>query len=119
MAKYTDVQHGFTGVPEDHLGPVEEGILVVDRYAAYSAMAQVKGGRLRGLAVTSARRVPASVAHQLDTLKLPGIGKIAETQRAYVDGGVAARLGDGAGVCHGHAMRVRQIDSYVQCQLSS
>src|SRR5205814_16980 len=36
-----------------------------------------------------ARRVPASIAHQLDTLKLPGIGKIAETQRAYVDGGVA------------------------------
>ena len=36
-----------------------------------------------------ARRVPALVAHQLDGLKLPGIGKIAETQRAYVDGGVA------------------------------
>ena len=36
-----------------------------------------------------ARRVPASVAHQLDNLKLPGIGKVAETQRAYVDGGVA------------------------------
>ena len=36
-----------------------------------------------------ARRVPASVAHELDTMKLPGIGKIGETQRAYVDGGVA------------------------------
>jgi len=36
-----------------------------------------------------ARRVPASVAQQLDTLRLPGIGKVAETQRAYVDGGVA------------------------------
>ncbi|HEY4844476.1 MAG TPA: penicillin-binding protein 2 [Candidatus Dormibacteraeota bacterium] len=35
-----------------------------------------------------ARRVPASVAQQLDNLRLPGIGKIAETQRAYVDGGV-------------------------------
>jgi len=36
-----------------------------------------------------ARRVPASVAQQLDSLRLPGIGKIAETQRSYVDGGVA------------------------------
>jgi len=36
-----------------------------------------------------ARRVPASVARQLDGLRLPGIGKIAETERAYVDGGVA------------------------------
>lgn len=35
-----------------------------------------------------ARRVPAAVAQQLDQLKLPGIGKIAETQRTYVDGGV-------------------------------
>ena len=35
-----------------------------------------------------ARRVPAGVAQQLDNLKLPGIGKIAETQRSYVDGGV-------------------------------
>jgi transposase len=31
-------------VPEEHFGPVEEGILVVDRYAAYPAMAQVKAG---------------------------------------------------------------------------
>jgi cell division protein FtsI/penicillin-binding protein 2 len=36
-----------------------------------------------------ARRVPASVAQQLDALRLPGIGKVAETQRSYVDGGVA------------------------------
>jgi cell division protein FtsI/penicillin-binding protein 2 len=35
-----------------------------------------------------ARRVPASVAQQLDSLRLPGIGKVAETERAYVDGGV-------------------------------
>src|SRR5919112_3427108 len=33
-------------VPEAHFGPVEEGILVVDRYAAYPAMAQVKAGRI-------------------------------------------------------------------------
>ena len=33
-------------VPEEHFGPVEEGILVVDRYAAYPAMAQVKGGKI-------------------------------------------------------------------------
>jgi transposase len=33
-------------VPEEHFGPVEEGILVVDRYAAYPAMAQVKGGAI-------------------------------------------------------------------------
>jgi transposase len=33
-------------VPEAHLGPVEEGILVVDRYAAYQAMAQVKDGTI-------------------------------------------------------------------------
>jgi transposase len=31
-------------VPEDHLGPDAEGILVVDRYKAYQAMAQVKQG---------------------------------------------------------------------------
>jgi cell division protein FtsI (penicillin-binding protein 3) len=36
-----------------------------------------------------ARRVPASVAHTLDAMRLPGIGKLAETQRTYVDGGVA------------------------------
>jgi cell division protein FtsI/penicillin-binding protein 2 len=36
-----------------------------------------------------ARRVPASVVQQLDSLRLPGIGKVAETQRSYVDGGVA------------------------------
>jgi cell division protein FtsI/penicillin-binding protein 2 len=36
-----------------------------------------------------ARRVPASVAQHLDALRLPGIGKVAETQRSYVDGGVA------------------------------
>jgi transposase len=33
-------------VPEEHFGPVEEGILVVDRYAAYPAMAQVKTGAI-------------------------------------------------------------------------
>jgi transposase len=33
-------------VPEEHFGPVEEGILVVDRYAAYPAMAQVKHGTI-------------------------------------------------------------------------
>lgn len=31
-------------VPEDHLGPDAEGIMVVDRYKAYQAMAQVKQG---------------------------------------------------------------------------
>jgi transposase len=33
-------------VPEDQLGPVEEGILSVDRYAAYKAMRQVKEGSI-------------------------------------------------------------------------
>jgi transposase len=33
-------------VPEDHLGPVEEGILSVDRYSAYKAMKQVKDGSI-------------------------------------------------------------------------
>jgi transposase len=33
-------------VPEEHFAPVEEGILVVDRYAAYQAMAQVKEGTI-------------------------------------------------------------------------
>jgi cell division protein FtsI/penicillin-binding protein 2 len=36
-----------------------------------------------------ARRVAAPVAQQLDSMRLPGIGKVAETQRSYVDGGVA------------------------------
>jgi transposase len=31
-------------VPEEHLGPVKEGILSVDRYAAYKALKQVKEG---------------------------------------------------------------------------
>ncbi len=34
-----------------------------------------------------ARRMPASVGQQLDNLRLPGIGKIEETRRSYVDGG--------------------------------
>jgi transposase len=33
-------------VPEDHLGPGREGILSVDRYAAYKAMQQVKDGTI-------------------------------------------------------------------------
>jgi transposase len=33
-------------VPEEHLGPVQEGILSVDRYAAYQAMKQVKEGKI-------------------------------------------------------------------------
>jgi len=33
-----------------------------------------------------ARRVPAVIARQLDSMQLPGIGKIGETQRTYVDG---------------------------------
>jgi transposase len=33
-------------VPEEHLGPLAEGILVVDRYAAYQALAQVKSGKI-------------------------------------------------------------------------
>jgi transposase len=33
-------------VPEDYLGPQAEGILVVDRYKAYQAIAQVKGGQI-------------------------------------------------------------------------
>jgi len=33
-------------VPEEHLGPVEEGILSVDRYSAYKAMKQVKDGTI-------------------------------------------------------------------------
>jgi transposase len=33
-------------VPEDHLGPVEEGVLSVDRYSAYKAMRQVKDGQI-------------------------------------------------------------------------
>jgi transposase len=33
-------------VPEQHLGPQAEGILVVDRYKAYQAIAQLKGGQI-------------------------------------------------------------------------
>src|SRR5262245_18827371 len=33
-------------VPEQYLGPQAEGILVVDRYKAYQAIAQVKGGQI-------------------------------------------------------------------------
>jgi transposase len=33
-------------VPEGHLGPVQEGILSVDRYSAYKAMRQVKEGQI-------------------------------------------------------------------------
>lgn len=32
--------------PEEHLGPIEEGILSVDRYSAYKAMKQVKDGSI-------------------------------------------------------------------------
>lgn len=33
-------------VPEEHFAPVSEGIVVVDRFSAYKAMAQVKSGKL-------------------------------------------------------------------------
>jgi transposase len=33
-------------VPEEHLGPDANGIMVVDRYKAYQAIAQVKGGQI-------------------------------------------------------------------------
>jgi len=33
-------------VPEDHFGPDAEGILNVDRYSSYKAMAQVKAGKI-------------------------------------------------------------------------
>jgi transposase len=33
-------------VPEDHFGPAAHGILNVDRYAGYKAMAQVKAGTI-------------------------------------------------------------------------
>ena len=33
-------------VPETHFGPEAEGILVVDRYAAYKSLPQVKGGKI-------------------------------------------------------------------------
>jgi transposase len=33
-------------VPEDYLGPQAEGIMVVDRYKAYQAIDQVKGGQI-------------------------------------------------------------------------
>jgi transposase len=33
-------------VPEAHLGPVEEGLLIVDRYVAYQAMQWVKDGKI-------------------------------------------------------------------------
>jgi transposase len=33
-------------VPEDHFGPAAEGILNVDRYSSYKAMAQVKAGNI-------------------------------------------------------------------------
>jgi transposase len=33
-------------VPEEYLGPQAEGIMVVDRYKAYQAIAQVKGGQI-------------------------------------------------------------------------
>jgi transposase len=33
-------------IPERHLGPAAQGILNVDRYAAYKAMAQVKAGKV-------------------------------------------------------------------------
>jgi transposase len=33
-------------VPEEHLGPLAEGILVVDRHSAYKALPQVKEGRI-------------------------------------------------------------------------
>jgi transposase len=33
-------------VPEEHLGPDAHGIMVVDRYKAYQAIAQVKGGQI-------------------------------------------------------------------------
>jgi len=66
-----------------------------DIAAKLAPVLQLSAGDIQAKLATSrqfvylARRVPASVAHQLDTMRLPGIGKVAETQRSYVDGGVA------------------------------
>src|SRR5260370_22414101 len=66
-----------------------------DIAAKLAPVLQLSAGDLQARLGTSrqfvylARRVPASVAHQLDAMRLPGIGKVAETQRSYVDGGVA------------------------------
>ena len=70
-------------VPEEHLGPQAEGILVVDRYKAYQAIAQVKGGRIvlafcwahvRRDFVTVARTWPDQEGWALDWIER--IGKV-------------------------------------------
>src|SRR5512147_3081825 len=69
-------------VPEEHFGPVEEGILVVDRYAAYPAMAQVKDGtivlafcwaHLRRDFLTVARSWPEHEAWALEWIERIGV----------------------------------------------
>jgi transposase len=69
-------------VPEAHFGPVEQGILIVDRYAAYQAMAQVKGGTIvlafcwahvRRDFVTAARSWPEQEAWSLEWVERIGV----------------------------------------------
>jgi transposase len=76
-------------VPEEHLGPKAEGILVVDRYKAYQAIAQVKGGlivlafcwaHVRRDFVTVARTWPDQEGWALDWVER--IGKVYELNDA-------------------------------------
>lgn len=71
--------------------PTADRAEVADRLAAVLGMAP--SDVLARLSTTRKfvylkRRVSAGVAHRVDVLAAPGIGKVAETQRSYLDGAV-------------------------------
>jgi transposase len=78
-------------VPEEHLGPVQEGILSVDRYSAYKAMKQVKGGLiLLAFCWAHVRRDFLEAARSWPTEEAWALGWVSQIGRLYQHN--AARL---------------------------
>jgi transposase len=78
-------------VPEEHLGPVQEGILSVDRYAAYQAMKQVKDGLIvLAFCWAHVRRDFLEVARSWPTEEDWALGWVGRIGQLYQDN--AARL---------------------------
>ena len=78
-------------VPEEHLGPVAEGILSVDRYSAYKALKQVKEGKiLLAFCWAHVRRDFLEAARSWPSEEEWALGWVAHIGQLYKDN--AARL---------------------------
>lgn len=71
-------------VPEKHFGPVQSGILVVDRYKAYQAIDKVKAGLIvLAFCWAHVRRDFLEVARSWPTLELWGLGWVERIGALY------------------------------------